>query len=561
VSTTEDQHWRKPLDTVNQYSAPRVKKLEQEFARMRIDYLQLKLRASALISERSKVREDLKTAQQQIIDIDVQREAAEHQVRQFKCALAEETSPPGTNAEARVRELERKLEEQRKGYESELSTLRETLFRVRKEQQNLPGTDSGRAVLTPDTRPPHSGRQRRQTNWVMMAAGFPLLLGVLASAAAFWDEKANTPERLHLMTPLTESDTADAASTEASQPDMKNKGNVAQQVALLQKPKTVKSRKYRNKKIVHGHWGPPLFMEDKQTTRKAGKVTFDPLVEQQQRDLLDMGFDLGQASADGLKGSRTRQALNEFRSLYLPQGNLQDESPGDDQLAVIMSNYAALARTDEEKFNVDRGVLAAIRLGSVRTGVDFSYLMELAAAESNFKPASKAVGSSATGLYQFTRETWLRTVKKHGDRYGLGVYTSQIEFYVDRAGRRRPMVRNPDVFEHLLDLRNNPRVSAMMAAESVKENLDKLMFSFDREPGRTELYLAHFLGVDGAISFLNLLDNNPDKMAGDVFPSAAQSNQSIFHSEPCRPRTVNEVYQIFDSKFNTSRYEDFNPGG
>jgi hypothetical protein len=76
------------------------------------------------------------------------------------------------------------------------------------------------------------------------------------------------------------------------------------------------------------------------------------------------------------------------------------------------------------------------------------------------------------------------------------------------------------------------------------------------KPDRTELYLTHFLGPDGAVSFLKTLDENPRTFAVDLFPEAAQSNRSIFNPQTCEPRTLTEVYQVFSEKFHTSRYED-----
>jgi len=126
---------------------------------------------------------------------------------------------------------------------------------------------------------------------------------------------------------------------------------------------------------------------------------------------------------------------------------------------------------------------------------------------------------------------------------------------MDSNGYRRPVVRDKAVYEHLLELRTNPRVSAMMAAESVKDNLQTLTHSFDRTPSQADLYLTHFLGTDGAISFLKALDETPDALAVDMFPAAAQSNQDIFHPKTCRPRTVDEVYALFGQKFSRARYD------
>ena len=142
-----------------------------------------------------------------------------------------------------------------------------------------------------------------------------------------------------------------------------------------------------------------------ETADKKLHSVFDPIVKEQQKNLLTLGFNVGKA--DGSKGARTRQAIAEFRALYLPDSGKQ---MNDADLAVLMASYADLARSDAARFGIDHGIVAAIRLSSIRTGVDFSYLMKLAAAESNFEPKSKSATSSATGIYQFTRDTWLNTL-------------------------------------------------------------------------------------------------------------------------------------------------------
>lgn len=298
-------------------------------------------------------------------------------------------------------------------------------------------------------------------------------------------------------------------------------------------------------------WGPALVMPE----AEAGKryYGFDSLVKQQQENLMTLGFELGKA--DGFKGPGTQRAIAEFRALYLPNSAKQLK---DADLAVIINNYANLARRDAARYGIDHGIVAAIRLSSVRTGVDFSYLMKLAATESNFEPVSEAATSSATGLYQFTRDTWLKTLKMHGAKYDVVAdYVSNIEFYETRSGYQRPVVRDESLYQHLLELRKNPRLSSMMAAETVLEHQQKLAHTLDREPTETDLYLAHFLGIDNATTFLKSLKQSPDKHAVELFPMAASSNRDIFHPRTCEPRTVDEVYALFDEKFSSRRYDDF----
>jgi hypothetical protein len=310
-----------------------------------------------------------------------------------------------------------------------------------------------------------------------------------------------------------------------------------------------KSYFVRAKAASQRQWGPSLMMPGSEAGKRY--YGFDPRVKKQQENLLILGFDVGEA--DGFKGPSTRQAIAEFRALYLPDSAEQLQ---DADLAVIMASYADLARSDAARYGIDHGIVAAIRLSSVRTGVDFSYLMKLAAAESNFEPASEAATSSATGLYQFTRDTWLNTLKEHGEKYGLVAdYAANIEYYVTWSGYQRPVVRDETMYQHLLELRKNPRLSAMMAAEMVRDNQQKLVHTLDREPTETDLYLTHFLGTDDAITFLQSLEQSPGMHAVELFPEAASSNRDIFHPKTCEPRTIDEVYALFGEKFSNSRYE------
>ena len=307
----------------------------------------------------------------------------------------------------------------------------------------------------------------------------------------------------------------------------------------------------RKKVATQQQWGPLLVMPEPDKGKRY--YAYNPLVKTQQENLLTLGFDVGKA--DGYKGARTRQSIAEFRALYLPVSAQQLE---DAELAVIMENYANLARSDATEFGIDQGVVAAIRLSSVRTGVDFSYLMKLAAAESNFKPASKAATSSATGLYQFTHDTWLNTLKTHGVKYGLiADYAANIEYKKTRSGYQRPIMRDQKLYKHLLALRKNPRISAMMAAETVRDNQQKLAYLFNREPTETDLYMTHFLGADDAVTFLLSLEHSPSTNADELVPEAARSNSSIFHPKSSEPRTLNEVYTHFGKKFDTQRYGDY----
>jgi hypothetical protein len=198
------------------------------------------------------------------------------------------------------------------------------------------------------------------------------------------------------------------------------------------------------------------------------------------------------------------------------------------------------------------GVESAIRQASQETGVDFAYLMEKAAVESSFRPELKATTSSATGLYQFIDSTWLSAMKAHGAEHGLGQYADAIQ----SRGGGGYTVADPDLRRQILDLRKDPKISAVLAAELTRDNKAQLEAKVGGPIGSTELYLAHFLGAGGATRFLNAMHENPNRAARDVVPDAAGSNTAVFYDRASgQPKTLAQVYDRFAGKFTQSSGE------
>jgi len=189
-------------------------------------------------------------------------------------------------------------------------------------------------------------------------------------------------------------------------------------------------------------------------------------------------------------------------------------------------------------------VVSAIRQASAQTGVDFSYLMQKASAESSFNPQAQAPTSSARGLFQFIDQTWLETIDRHGDAHGLGKAAALIT----RDSKGELEVKDPAFRREILAMRDNPRIAAMMAAELAKDNQASLEQSLGRKVGNAEMYMAHFLGAGGAARFLATLDDNPHLKADNIVPAAAHANQSVFY-ENGKSLTVNQVYAHFAEKF------------
>ena len=393
------------------------------------------------------------------------------------------------------------------------------------------------------------GEGRFTSREVRFAAALPLLIGALASAKVMWDTHDDAPlfeasdePAQHARGPqgegaLTGVD-GDSGVLAAALTGPARQGDAATAAAPVD---VLVAREARA----------ALAALEPVSPAGRGQTEFDPRVQRQQHDLLALGFDLGHSRADGVMGARTQQALNEFEALYVPATGLESLSdPGQ-----LVATLARRAREDAARLDISSEVLAAIQLGHMRTGVAFSYLAELASVESRFDPTTRSASSSATGLYQFTEDTWLQVLRAHGEKYGLADYVAQIEYVPNGSGGGRLVVGDPEWRQRLLDLRYSARISALMAAEFANDNERKLVSALNREVNSTDLYFAHFLGVADAIAFLSLLQVMPYQIAGKLFPVAASANGAIFHPPGEKARTVAEVYELFERKFDTGRYE------
>jgi hypothetical protein len=194
---------------------------------------------------------------------------------------------------------------------------------------------------------------------------------------------------------------------------------------------------------------------------------------------------------------------------------------------------------------IDPAVARGIRQASAATSVDFDFLVSAAAQESGLKPDAKARTGSAAGLFQFIESTWLTMVQRFGAKYGIGDLAEQVS--VDGAGRTH--VADPAMRKQILDLRNDPRLSAAFAAEYAKENKSEVERALGRPAGNTDLYMAHFLGAGGATTFLKAMRGNAGAMAAELLPDAAAANHAVFYDDRTgAARTVAEVYQRFADK-------------
>ena len=176
-----------------------------------------------------------------------------------------------------------------------------------------------------------------------------------------------------------------------------------------------------------------------------------------------------------------------------------------------------------EDMKVPRWIAETVIHAAEKTGVDPVFVMALADKESSFQHRVKARTSSAEGLFQFLEGTWLEVMKAHAGKHGFSAAADAIT-----SVEGRYVVQDPEQKRWILSLRQDPFLAALMACEMVKQSRERLIQQTQRSPTKGELYLAHFLGTQGAGRLLKLMAANPHEKAAKAFPRAADANKSVF---------------------------------
>ena len=209
---------------------------------------------------------------------------------------------------------------------------------------------------------------------------------------------------------------------------------------------------------------------------------------------------------------------------------------------------------------IRRHLVDTIVRASKVVGADPTLLMAVADKESSFSTAVKAQTSSATGLYQFIEQTWLGVISEFGTKHGLGADAKLI----GKSGRQF-VVSDGAQRQRILDMRREPYISALLAAEMLKRDTLRLERALGRHLTGGEIYLIHFLGPDAAQTFIETMEEQPGVKAAELLPKPAQANRPIFYADAggeTKVLTVSEVHKKFNEmiKVRLDRYSAVRPG-
>jgi hypothetical protein len=180
------------------------------------------------------------------------------------------------------------------------------------------------------------------------------------------------------------------------------------------------------------------------------------------------------------------------------------------------------------------------------TGIDPALLLTIAWTESRFRAKAKNRTTSAAGLLQFTKQTWLETMKAFGEKHGLSHLTDLI--HRSDLGH---LVVHASAGNRIWALRNNPRIATLLAAERLDYQKE---MSKDRPLQLVDLYLIHAMGVTGGNRFIEAVTDRPSTPCKAVIGDAAWSGSGLFKDLPHGADTsLGAAYRVISTRFEQRR--------
>jgi hypothetical protein len=219
--------------------------------------------------------------------------------------------------------------------------------------------------------------------------------------------------------------------------------------------------------------------------------------------------------------------------------------------AVACANSSAdrgvLANATWDSPALTPAVVRAIRVAAGESGVDPNLLLAIAWRESRFDPEARNHQSSARGLLQFTTATWLQNVHDYGAEHGFPGYAAEIE----RDSSGALSVHRRATRAAILRLRDDPNLSAALAAESMAHQRSALEAKLGRSATPVDLYLLHVLGTSGTMRFLTILQEHPSASSLKVASGEVLQNAGLLtstHSAMSVSRTYAAVRSLLDDQ-------------
>lgn len=173
----------------------------------------------------------------------------------------------------------------------------------------------------------------------------------------------------------------------------------------------------------------------------------------------------------------------------------------------------------------------------------YATLMAIAASESSRRPSAVNARSSAAGAFQFTEQTWLELVHRHGARLGAGDLAAQV---IHRNGRYE--TAEPEWREAILRRRHDTALAARLAAAYCDDNRTTLSQLLGRPATEAEVLMAYLLGPRAAIRLVTAAETRPDVSVAKILPRALAANPDLL-AEKDKPVSAHRALSLLTGRY------------
>lgn len=259
------------------------------------------------------------------------------------------------------------------------------------------------------------------------------------------------------------------------------------------------------------------------------------------------------ATADGIEAvanSGPVKAISNAYSYLVDKTSQGIEAAANAGKYVIKQGWS-VANSVAERFEAVKGSIAD---AARRVGIDPALFGSVLGFESaGFKTDAKAGTSSAAGLGQFIRSTFIEMLAKHGAKH------PETAALASKAANFKSLSKADR--QQVLAARNDPVVSALLAAEYQKEGINALLREGAANPSSGEIYSKYVFGTGNKLA--SAARKNPHMSipeavrSGLISQSAINANRSIFDGKNTIADVVSELdrrtgqYAMFGSQIAT----------
>lgn len=165
---------------------------------------------------------------------------------------------------------------------------------------------------------------------------------------------------------------------------------------------------------------------------------------------------------------------------------------------------------------------------AISENIQLEDLLRLIALEASFNPHAGAKTSSAVGLGQFVRWTWMEVIRDNGADFGLRTQAHMARDILRSKDRGHELSNfQKSQMDAILDLRRDYRIAIPMIARYAKKSLGNRPFSVE------VAYPIYVLGPNGEKTALE----QPGRIGRDVMPAVAEANKRFFFAwEPAKDK-------------------------